>query len=1005
MAKTKKPTGLTITRDGNKYTFKWKIASDNYGAGQKLQYRTKGKSKWRDWQSVSIGSTVTTKTVTINKSNYYPSTSDYLTEVEFRVRGQRSPYTNDAGKTVTPEVSDWSDKSMTINLPNKPTVTGGLGSQWNVSSFTWSIDANDSDSKIFSGWEYQSIMVSESTETDGSKLKWSSSNSQWATATGTSTSSSKTFTENTTSLNAGSRTRWFRIRSRGVAGYTDWKYAKHIFAVPNKPTIKDYKVVEKSSNYLVTLTWVATTNSAHPIDEVEVEYAVGVPTSNMQPPTSPSWTTALTAKDTKGTDKASFYTSGKLNNDECLWVRVSASHDTRENQSNVKMILAGKLAQPTNVSATVNNGVASVSATNASSASIYTGTSSSTKKLFMLVQYKSKKYKDPINVGVMAYNATSASINVPTATTYKIGVKAVVGTYSYTTLDDNTRRYTVDASMTSPTVWYGGTLPVAPTGLTWDYTDGKLKAMWNWNWSDADAIELSWSENPDAWESTDEPESYKIESQATSWFIDGLEAGKTYYLRARFYDEDEDVYSPYSDLVEVNLTMPPVKPVLKVDNDQVSTKGKFTLSWNYISGDGSEQELAEIVYNSQIIAHTQTAKYITLYVEDLGWSAGSYAMKLRVKSESGSYSDYSDEITVDVIAPLTATISQTSLTNVTVTDDTSVTRTVLSLTAMPLTITVTGAGNGGVTTVAIERAEGYFCDRPDEALIYGYTGETVYLVSYIGEGQITVQNADLRGYLDDGAKYRIVATVKDGLGQSATATTNFEVHWSHQAIIPTGTVVMDGLIAKITPTAPTGTTTGDYADIYRLSKDKPELIYTNASFGTTYVDPYPAINGGHRIVFRTANGDYITSANKFAWLDLDDQFTYDKAIIEFGTDRVELYYNVDASHSWAKDFTETKYLGGSVQGDWNPAVSRTGSVSGVTLNLTDQDTIEAMRRLAVWAGICNIRTKDGSSFHANIDVSENNSHDKYGLISEFSLNITRVDPQGYDGIPLSVWSM
>ena len=1006
MATTKKPTGLSITRDGNKYAFKWKIADDNYGAGQKLQYRTHGSESWRDWQTISVTSSATSKVATISKSDFYPTTSGkYLTEVGFRVRGQRSSYTKD-GKTITPEVSDWSEKTMTISKPNAPVVSGGLGSQWNISSFAWSIESSDSGSKIFTGWEWQSIIVKESTETDGSQLKWSSSNSGWATATGTSTSSTKTFTEDTTQLNQGSRTRWFRIRSRGPAGYTDWKYAKHIFAIPNKPVIKNAKVSEKSSNYLVTVEWTATTNYAHPIDEVEVQYAVGTPTANMQPPSSPSWTTAVTAKDTTGNDKASFYTSGKLQADECLWVRIEAKHDTRSNQSDVYLALVGTLASPTNVSATVNNGVASVSATNASSACIYTGSVASTKKLFMLVKYKDNAdYKTAINVGVMNYNATSASINVPTANTYKIGVQAVVGTYSYTTQTDGTRRYTVDASMKSPIVWYGGTLPVEPTGLNYDYTDGKLQVMWNWSWSDAEEIELSWSENPNAWESTEEPDSYKIEQQATSWYVDGLETGKTYYLRARFYDSDNDIYSPYSEALEINLTSPPVKPILKVSDSVISTNGKFTLSWTYSSTDGSEQEYAEVIYNSQLIAHTQTAKYVTLYASELGWTANTYAIKVRVKSESGSFSDYSDEITVEVVSGLTATISQTSLSNVTVTDDTSSTRTVLSLTAMPLTVTVTGAGNGGYTNVAIERAEAYYSERPDGAPNYGYEGETVYNITQVGEAQITVQNEDLMGYLDDGAKYRIVATVLDGLGQTSTATRDFEVHWSHQAIVPNGSVVMDGVIAKITPTAPTGTTTGDYCDIYRLSKDRPELIYPHASFGTTYVDPYPAINGGHRIVFRTANGDYITSANKFAWLDLDDVFSYDKAIIEFGEDKVELYYNVDSNHNWSKDFIETKYLGGSVQGDWNPAVSRTGSVSGITMNLSDEETIEALRRLAVWSGICNVRTKDGSSFHANVDVSESNSHDRYGLISEFSLNFTRVDPQGYDGIPLSVWSM
>ena len=36
---TKKPTGLSFKRNGNKWTVTWKIGDKDYGGGQTFQYR------------------------------------------------------------------------------------------------------------------------------------------------------------------------------------------------------------------------------------------------------------------------------------------------------------------------------------------------------------------------------------------------------------------------------------------------------------------------------------------------------------------------------------------------------------------------------------------------------------------------------------------------------------------------------------------------------------------------------------------------------------------------------------------------------------------------------------------------------------------------------------------------------------------------------------------------------------------------------------------------------
>jgi len=330
---------------------------------------------------------------------------------------------------------------------------------------------------------------------------------------------------------------------------------------------------------------------------------------------------------------------------------------------------------------------------------------------------------------------------------------------------------------------------------------------------------------------------------------------------------------------------------------------------------------------------------------------------------------------------------------------------VLALTEMPLTVTVEGAGEGGETILAIERAESYHNGKPDETEYNGYDKEIVVLMEQTGEQEFEVETNDLVGTFDDGAKYRIVGTVRDDLGQSGQDELEFVVMWEHQAVEPNGEVEIENYIAKIKPIAAESMSETDKCDIYRLSADRPTLIYKGAEFGTEYVDPYPTIgeHGGYRLVTMTANGDYITADNTYAWLDVEESLDYDGTIIDFGGGQLFLRYGINISHDWAKDFTKTDYLGGAQQGDWNPAVTRKTDVSAALVTLTDADDVEVMRRLADYAGICHIRTADGSNFACDIQVSESNDANKYGKIVTYSLNITEVDSQRYDAMTYEEW--
>ena len=132
--KTTKPRGLSITRNGNNYTCKWKIGASNYGAGQKAQYTKNGKT----WTNYTVGTTTTNFTLTDANLKY----------LAFRVQGCQKKYKK-GGKTVKPTWSDWATSGAwsAVN-PNKPSLEYESVSA-NAGKFEWKVSTSNTDRAVF----------------------------------------------------------------------------------------------------------------------------------------------------------------------------------------------------------------------------------------------------------------------------------------------------------------------------------------------------------------------------------------------------------------------------------------------------------------------------------------------------------------------------------------------------------------------------------------------------------------------------------------------------------------------------------------------------------------------------------------------------------------------------------------------------------------------------------------------------------------------------------------
>lgn len=1044
MAKKKltAPSGVGVARKGNNYTVTWKKGA-KYSA-QNMCY-TKNLS-WAGRTNVKgVGAGTTTKAITLSTNDYYPKKDFKLSTLTVYVQGK-------SGKRF----SAWSKKAFTFSVPPKPELKANHTDEFeNRTTFAWSIDWDTTGTKdknttgaVFTNYQWWTSLLKDSELESDQVTEWQ----ETGTTTDDADTSDKQIDETEVFKDNYSYTRYFKIVARGPAGDSKPAYAKHVYAFPNPAkNVKATAVpLENGSGHRVSVSWTLDASKSRPVDSLTVEYAIAVPLSSyvdeggvrkakLNVPDIDSWTTAATLQDTTDkngdVDGAAFIVDGMIPFDKCIFVRVVTTHDKKTTPSEIVFVDGGYglLSSPTNLSATINGPEASITVSN----------TSALNASFVGIYYRTDVNPTPQLVGIWpSGQGSSISVQLPesgNANAISLGARAFLANYSpITPAVSGVTKYAISDQLMASNgiVWDERGVPKPPSKIELSSPrTGVVRVTWDWTWTSANGVEISWASHDDAWESTDEPQTYVLENtRASAWNVAGLAVG-TWYFRIRLFKVDGDAvtYGTYSDVKTIKIASTPPTPVLTISPTVVKPLDKVTCYWAFTATDGDEQVQADIceaikdaagnVTYGTILAKAQNEQYKTIDIP-ASWTAGStHYISVRIITASGEESNnWSIPKPIQILEPISASIVSTSLEQVTIIDDVeqSISHTEQCLTAMPLTVKATGAGESGRMTYILERAEDYHLDRPDENDFQGYNGETIALIQKSATNtdgndpdySVDITQSDLIGSLDDGARYNLVAIAQDSNGQVAQTSTSFIVRWDHQAVIPSAeiTVNKDDMVVVIKPIEPTsGYETGDVCDIYRLSTDKSELIISNAEFGETYVDPYPTLGemGGHRVVYKTANGDYITAENEFAWVDYDseegDILDIFATIIDFGDDRVVLPYDLALSSRWAKDFTQTRYLGGSIEGDWNPGVERTGSIRTRVAVKHDSELIESMRMLADYPGICYVRTPDGSSFAANVNVSEDREERKINMLASFTLEFTKVDSSGFDGVTYEEW--
>ena len=1057
MAKKKnyKPTGFSIERKDLTFTLNW-TPNKKYKAQVLNIYMDNDlKNPVHTYKDPDINKGTKTKAHTVPQSSYMPTTDKSFSKITMEVQGK-------VGKKWHSD-----SKSYTVKAPLVPKYIKPENYDNQAYTYRYSWDRNEKDTeddtRMFKEYQWDTVLVSSDAKT-GKALDendWVKCKTQKITmidintgqtltnqlSTGHTTDGSIIIVDNPSVVTNGLR-RFVRVRALSAAGAsTDYQYSDHAFGAPSGSSIGSAEVkISDDQKTSGTVSISASTTNIQPIDSVTLQYAITKPKTiastsgnvrktDITVPDGVSWTTYRTFNATGSAMSLDFTIDTPMGEDECLFIRTSTTHDNETINSAPQLVPPpqgyGALSSPTFTSCTANP------VTRRVSIGVTNPTNLDNNKSFVAVFFRTDNKTEPDKpIGVIPYGTSSATFVYPEVaegTNISFGVQTFVANYSPATYPGTLTYFEIPSAeikmKSDSIVWDNSSVPLPPSNVKADrFKEGVIQVTWDWTWTEANSAEISWSDDPDAWESTNEPSTYTVNNlYSGKWNISGLSAGN-WYVRVRLISTTEEatIYGTYSETKKVNLSSAPNTPALTLEPNVVAVDGQSTAYWEFSSTDGTDQSYAELAeatkvnnewtYTPMANAKTNTGKTISFSPADYGWVDGTkHYVSVRVTSSSGMDADWSKPVELGVASKPVLSVTglgwvpgETLENNV--------------LTTLPLSFSVAGAGTGGYATAVITRRQGFNIPRPDDSTEHGYDGEVI--ASRVIQKKdpasfsFAIDDTDVVGHFDDDALYRLVVTITDSFGQTVRSEPyNFSVKWADQAKMPTATVELDyeDEVAFITPIQPAQAGAGSYCDIYRLSMDRPQLIYHKAEFGTKYVDPYPTYgrSSGYRVVYLTKNGDHRLDTGESSWVDYsNDEEEVENRIgyldkfaitIDFDGDSIDLPYDISLSNTWNKDFTTTKYLGGSIEGDWTPGVQRTGSYKLRIPVEQDKELVYKSRLLADFAGVCHVRTPEGSNFYANVDVQEDREAKFVNRISSVTLNITKVDAIKADGIPYDIW--
>ncbi len=581
------------------------------------------------------------------------------------------------------------------------------------------------------------------------------------------------------------------------------------------------------------------------------------------------------------------------------------------------------------------------------------------------------------------------------------------------------------------------TIPEGVPQITICAASSQTSARVEWSKvNNAESYTVEYTTNKDWFDVSSEVQSTTIEAHFARAEITGLESGKEYFFRVQAVNGQGE--SGWSAIASTILGKAPAAPTTWSTTTTASVGENVILYWVHNSEDGSSQTYAELeltvdgvqrvitVQNSTNADEKDKTSSYTLTTS--GYTEGAVIQwRVRTKGVVNEYGDWSIQRTIDVYAPpvvsllLSGTCRWHWDTFNFEKDDIFTAYGDLgdpigTLTSLPLYVLAT-AGPHSQTPIGyyltVSSNEAYQTADSVGKTIWVNAGEMIFSKHYdVSEHQLFVPLTASELNLENGVTYTVHCIVSMNSGLTAEAFSEFTVEWTDEQYEPDAEIIVDDTFtAYIRPYCEDdegNLINGVLLSVYRREFDGKftELAVGIDNMHETFItDPHPALDyARYRIVavsrFTGSISYYdppgypvggIAAILQWAeeWTNFDAANEDEAEIPIWSGSLLKLPYNIDVSDSHGVDVSLVEYIGRSHPVSYYGTQLGETSTWNVEIPSDDEETLYALRRLAVWMGDVYVREPSGTGYWAHVKVSFSQKH--CAVTIPVTLDITRVE--------------
>ena len=599
----------------------------------------------------------------------------------------------------------------------------------------------------------------------------------------------------------------------------------------------------------------------------------------------------------------------------------------------------------------------------------------------------------------------SFSCTVEAGGDYRVRCRAI-------NLNNNSKVYSAWSNFSSSI----GTIPSTPAGITVCRASSETSVHLEWSSvNSADTYDIEYTTKLEYFDGSDQTTTI-TGIEFTHYEKTGLESGDEYFFRVRAVNDKGS--SGWTDPKSVIIGKKPAAPTTWSSTTTAITGEPLTLYWVHNAEDGSNETYAELeLYIDGLPKETHTIKNedseedenrTRSYPIDTSEYVEGTTIQWRVRTAGITlqYGDWSIQRVVDIYAPATLELEVRNAEGTPIEVITTFPFYVSGLagpkTQEPIGYHLTIKSNEIYNTV----------DQIGNPKIVN-AGEEVYSKYFDTSDALLVELSAGNIDLENGVSYTVSCLVSMNSGLTALETTEISVQWTDMEYEPDIEIAVDtdAYSAYVRPYCVDvdGVPIADVTlSVYRREFDGEftELASDIDPFMNTYItDPHPALDYARYRVVATSKttgaisyydapgypvgGKAVIIQWDEDWSDFNATGEAELAQPPWSGSMLKLPYNIDVSDKNSIDVSLIKYIGRKRPVSYYGTQLGETSSWKVEIEKDDEETLYALRRLAIWTGDVYVREPSGSGYWANIAVSFSQTHRQ--LTIPVTLDITRVE--------------